>query len=633
MIREDEYGLLLSTLPGMAYRCSVGAPWTLHYVSPGVRFVTSVDRQDLLSGRIPWASLIHCEDLTRVEDEVSRAVSERSHFTPTYRLLDPDRGERWVVERGKAVYDEEGKATALIGFISDITEQKQVEDRLRKSEEHFRAAVELNPQIPWTADPGGIIGDVGPKWLEMLGDRQVDNSRHGWAEALHPDDQAAAVQSWKLSLATGKPLDIRYRLRLKDGSFRWSRARAAPRYEDRKIVQWYGTLEDIQEQAALEAELRQAEERYALAAKATGDVIWDWNIDEGIIRRIASSGSMFGYSAGEFACSDPETWQKLVHPEDVERMAAGVRRIIAGFGDRWSDYYRLRRADGSYAHVLDRGYLIRSDGGVSRRMVGAMQDVSEQKAAEDQLQRLQTDLVHLAHQSALGTMAATVAHELNQPLAASANYLAGTRKLVSTLEGATKSQAQSALDEAEKQIRRAAEIIKRMRSVIAKKGGTRERASLKSLVGAVSKLMEASRTCPGLVIRSRIHAEADEVLVDEIQIEQVLLNLIRNACEAMEPSPRPEVSITARRVEGKLVEVEVRDRGRGLTNELLESLFTAFSGSTTGGLGVGLSISRTIVEAHGGRIRAQNNEEGGASLFFTIPAATSPTGNVHQADS
>lgn len=252
-------------------------------------------------------------------------------------------------------------------------------------------------------------------------------------------------------------------------------------------------------------------------------------------------------------------------------------------------------------------------------MVGAMQDVSERKAAEAQLEQLQTQLIHVSHDAAMGAMAATLAHELNQPLAAAANYLVGSKNLVFKDLGPD-NHISKGLDEATLQIHRAGEIIRRMRNLVRNDERRRDEVSLSQLITRVEQLVLASGICPGLRISVDVPGSANRIYVDQIQIEQVLLNLFRNSCEAMAGRDQPAISIQARNSPNGMVEVQVIDKGSGMSPATISSLFSAYGESTTGGMGVGLSISRTIIEAHGGRISAENNPDTGVTFHFTVPA-------------
>lgn len=248
-------------------------------------------------------------------------------------------------------------------------------------------------------------------------------------------------------------------------------------------------------------------------------------------------------------------------------------------------------------------------------------DMTGRKADEENIEALEQSLFHASRVAAMSTMATTLAHELNQPLAASSNYLRGTRRLMVSLAGETKVQAEAGLAQAEEQILRAGEIIRRARGMLVNKEPKAETVLLKRLIDRLTRVIRAGDVCPEIEIRTKISSQADTVHADPVQIEQVLLNLIRNACDAMSGEGARDVLIISRAADDPFfVEIEVRDNGHGLLSEP-DALFATFGTSTTGGLGVGLPICRTIVEAHRGKMWARNNAGGGASFFFTLPAA------------
>jgi C4-dicarboxylate-specific signal transduction histidine kinase len=241
------------------------------------------------------------------------------------------------------------------------------------------------------------------------------------------------------------------------------------------------------------------------------------------------------------------------------------------------------------------------------------------KASQERTLRLQSDLQHAHTESAVGAMASTLAHELNQPLAAASNYIAATKRLLSRLEGEDKEAAVSGLTHSEAQIRRTGEIIRHARDLVRNRDATREPASLKAMVERAVHGMRAGGACEDSAIRLDIVRGADSVEVNPTQIEQVLMNLLRNACQAAKDEPA-EIVVSARPDE-EWTTVVVRDRSGGIPGDRVKSLFSTELRSTSGGLGLGLAISRTIVEAHGGRIWAENNDEGGLSVFFRVPGA------------
>jgi C4-dicarboxylate-specific signal transduction histidine kinase len=239
------------------------------------------------------------------------------------------------------------------------------------------------------------------------------------------------------------------------------------------------------------------------------------------------------------------------------------------------------------------------------------------KATQERTLRLQTELQQAHTEAAVGTIASTLAHELNQPLAAAANYLAACKRLIQRLEGEQKPKVLMGLSETETQIQRAGEIIREARDLVRNAGEKREPVSLKVMVSRVTAPLLAGGEFEEARIRTDIEPGADTLLVNPVQIEQVLMNLLRNACQASAPGAA-DILVAAKAADAFSI-VEVRDRGPGIPAERLPTLFQAKGQSTQGGLGLGLSISKTIVESHGGRIWAATNEEGGASFFFSVP--------------
>jgi two-component system sensor kinase FixL len=252
-------------------------------------------------------------------------------------------------------------------------------------------------------------------------------------------------------------------------------------------------------------------------------------------------------------------------------------------------------------------------------MVGTSSDITRRKHAELELQRVQAELVHLSRLSAMGEMASTLAHELNQPLSAISNYARGIQRMMG--EGGEPMFAE-ALGGLEQSALRAGEIVRRLREYVTKGDIERRTASLGGIVADSCALGLVDAEVQGISWAVALDPRADKIHVDRIQIQQVLLNLIRNAIDAMiESGIERHLAITSSRSSGKWVEVAVADTGPGISNAVRDQLFTAFVSTKAAGMGVGLSICRTIVEAHEGRIWAEARPSGGTIVRFTLPTA------------
>jgi two-component system sensor kinase FixL len=256
--------------------------------------------------------------------------------------------------------------------------------------------------------------------------------------------------------------------------------------------------------------------------------------------------------------------------------------------------------------------------GDRRFFTGFIRDLTERQQTEARLQELQSELVHISRLTAMGEMASTLAHELNQPLSAIANYLKGSRRL---LEGATEEKFVAmgdALDKAADQAMRAGQIIRRLRDFVARGESERRVESITKLVEEASALALVGVKDLGIRVQFEFKPETDLVIADRVQVQQVVLNLIRNAMDAMETSQRRDLVVAIAPAGDGLVKISVADSGSGIAPEIAEQLFQPFITTKRQGMGVGLSISRAIVEAHSGRIWAEPNPTGGTIFHFTL---------------
>ena len=345
-------------------------------------------------------------------------------------------------------------------------------------------------------------------------------------------------------------------------------------------------------------------------------------IDEkGLIRSFSPAAErLFGWSAAEAAGENVSILMPSPHREahdgyldryyrTGERRIIGIGRIVVG-----------ERKDGTtFPMELAVGEMRGKEG---RFFTGFVRDLSERQEAERRFQELQSELVHVSRLTALGEMASALAHELNQPLSAITNYVTGSRQLLGRDEPPL-DKVRSGLDRASEQALRAGQIIRRLREFVARGETERQPEPLRQLLEEASALALVGARERGVDVRFEIDRKVGLVVADKVQVQQVVLNLIRNAIDAMEDSPRRAIRIAARPVGEGMVEVSVADTGPGLSEEVAARLFHPFVTTKATGMGIGLSISKTIVEAHGGRLWGGNGPEGGAVFRFTLRAVES----------
>ena len=303
-----------------------------------------------------------------------------------------------------------------------------------------------------------------------------------------------------------------------------------------------------------------------------------------------------------------------LYDEESRRRMERLRVAAIRDGGSFALDIRIRTASGN-ERWLRLTADIERENGVSVRIFGTKQDITEEKAARDKVQSLQTELIHVSRRSAMGAMAATLAHELNQPLSAISNYVAGTRRALDRDEW-PKEMLESGLRAIETNAFRAGNIIRGLRELTSDSPVKRQPLDPNPLIREAAAL--AARGGGEGVALSCALADDVRVPVDPVQLQQVLINLIRNAFEAVRDSARREILVSTRLVDG-VAEIRVDDSGPGIAPELADTLFDSFVSSKPEAMGVGLSISRTIVEAHGGRISAANREAGGASFCVALP--------------
>lgn len=344
-------------------------------------------------------------------------------------------------------------------------------------------------------------------------------------------------------------------------------------------------------------------------------------IDEkGIMQRFSRAAErMFGYAAEEVIGQNvkmlmPNPYQDE-HDGYLERYKRTGERRIIGIGRL---VVAQRKDGGTFPIELAVGEVTTEGAPL---FTGFIRDLTERQVHEQRLQELQNELVHISRVTALGEMSSALAHELNQPLSAIGNYVNGIRRMLQSGREVRPELLDDALEKTAEQTLRAGEIIRRLRDFVSRGSTESQVESVGKMVGEASALALVGAKELSVRVHMKLDNSADAVMTDRVQTQQVLLNLIRNALEAMAETPPPrDLTISSTREKGGLVRISVADTGPGLAAEVAERLFQPFNTSKAAGMGVGLSICRTIVESHDGRIWAEPNPGGGTIFHFTMPA-------------
>ena len=380
-------------------------------------------------------------------------------------------------------------------------------------------------------------------------------------------------------------------------------------------IAWFGErLRETRFQSAA----REAHLESILATVPDAMIVID---ERGAMQSFSSAAErLFGYKAGEVLGKNIRMMMPSPYRENHDEYLARYRRTgekrIIGIG-------RVvvgERKDGStFPMELAVGEM-RSNN--ARFFTGFIRDLSERQKTEARLQELQSELVHISRLTAMGEMASALAHELNQPLSAIANYMKGSRRLLEGRADEQSGMVRDAMDKAAEQSMRAGQIIRRLRDFVARGESERRVESIKKLVEEASALALVGAKDQGVRVLFRLDPGVDLVLADKVQIQQVILNLMRNAIEAMEQAERRELVLSIAPNGSGMVDVSVADTGSGIAEDIMPHLFQPFITSKRHGMGVGLSISRTIIEGPGGRIWAEPNSGGGTVFHFTLRAVS-----------
>ncbi len=380
-------------------------------------------------------------------------------------------------------------------------------------------------------------------------------------------------------------------------------------------IAWFG---EVLQQTRRQAAAREAHLQSILDTVPEAMIVID---ERGVVNSFSSAAErLFGYAADEAIGNNIRMLMPAPYRENHdgyldrymrtgEKRIIGTGRVVVG-----------ARKDGSvFPMELAVGEM---KSGNARFFTGFIRDLTERQEVEARLQELQSELVHISRLTALGEMASALAHELNQPLSAIANYMKGSRRLLQDRTDEQSRMIREAMDKAAEQSLRAGDIIRRLRDFVARGETERRIESLNKLLEEASALALVGTRDRGVRVTYLFDPALDLVLVDKVQIQQVVLNLVRNAIESMEHSDRRELTIATERDRDGMAAVKVSDTGGGISPDIASQLFQPFITSKPHGLGVGLSISRTIVESHGGLISVEPNPQGGTTFRFTVRAVS-----------
>jgi PAS domain S-box-containing protein len=589
-------------------------------------------------------TVVHVEDRLRVGAAIRHAVDHRSRLDTEYRATSPDGSARWIAVTGRPEYDLTETPVRMIGVALDITDRKRAEEDMARRQAQLAEAQRIARLGSYQWDVATNRVDRSEELCRIFGvsPGEFEPTFDGYLARVHADDRAATQSAIEQAFAARSPFSFEERIVRPDGSVRWLHSQGKWVCDEANApVTLVGICQDISERKQAEDQLRRSDERFQIVARATNDAIWDWDLGADSLWWNQGITTLFGYAAGNLGAE--ATWRSdRIHPGDRARVAAELRAVMARHGQVWSGEYRFRRADGSYADVHDRGYVMYDSSMRPIRMMGAMSDISERKRAVDILEdrvatrtselssknreleeevgrRRQAEQLLRARNEELKAFAYTVSHDLKAPLRGIAGYAQeldrrhraglGDRALLCITHILT---ATRSLDRLIEDLLYYSRVDAETRTDTA--------VDLDRLITAILHDRKLA------IVEHR--AEVSVVLgvksfyAWERGLNQIMTNLIDNALKYSRGAQPPRLRVLSGEHDGA-IRLTVEDNGIGFDMKYHERIFGLFNRLVRQeefeGTGAGLAITRKLVEKMKGRIWAESAPAAGAAFHVQLP--------------
>jgi PAS domain S-box-containing protein len=595
--RPDSFGAAAFIVQGEGTR----------YVNRALEVMTGYTAEELL--RMHFWEVVHPDhrELTRVR---GLARQRNEPVPPEYevKFLRKDGHSLWVL-LSAGVIELDGRPAVLATAV-DISERKASEERLRESETRWRALIENSSDVVLIVDPDLRLRYIGPSIERILGIRPEEWLGDDNLDRVHPDDvQRVHAAYAALRAGPDQRAAATYRIRHRDGSWHWFESIGTNRLDDPSVGGFIINSRDITDRVEAQIAYRSLVDR-----SMQGLLIWQ---DLRIVFANPITTEITGYPIDELLTLSPAQLRNLIHPDEREHVWERALRRARGEPAPAQTLMSLIRRDGAVRWIETYMTPIEFRGRPAVQV--AYVDVTDRRQAEERARRHQQDLAHVLRRRTMGEMAAVFAHEVNQPLTAIMSYAKGCANRLRSGNGAPEPLLE-ALDEIAGQAVRAGEVIRRLRRFVRRGELQRQPRQLNELVQEVLHFITAEAREHGVRVDLDLAPGLPLLEIDVVQIEQVMLNLLRNALEAIYESQGGQALLTVRtRGTDEGAELSVSDTGTGLRADMLEQAFEPFMTTKVGGLGMGLSICRSIVDAHGGRIWGAPNTDRGMTFSVALP--------------
>jgi PAS domain S-box-containing protein len=560
---------------------------------------------------------VHPDDLPRVAVAFTNAIATATPYTIEHRCRRADGVYRWFHVRALPVQDEDGRVTGWYVLLTDIDDLKRAEASIRASERNLYQIINTIPALAWSARPDGSAEFFNQHYLDYVGLALEQVRDWGWTVAVHPDDLNSLIGALQRLMASDQPGECEARLRRFDGEYRWFLLRInSLRDESGNIIKWYGTKTDIDDRKRAEEELQRSEAFLAEGQRLSLTGTFSWRVAADEITWSEQVYRTFGFDKDV-----PVTLELIgsrVHPDDLPLFADMLERAQRAASD-FEYEHRLLMPDQSikYLHVIAHAHR---DSEGRLEYIGAVQDVTERLRSAEALSNARSELAHMARITSLGVLTASIAHEVSQPLSGIITNASTSLRMLAAdppnIDGARETARRTIRDG-----KRASAVIDRLRALFAKKAATTESVDLNEVTREVIALSLSELQRNRVILRMELANDLPSITGDRIQLQQVILNLLLNASDAMSGvDNRPKDLVLRTEWEkGDRVVLAVHDAGVGIEPDVMDKLFEPFYTTKNQGMGIGLSVSRAIVESHHGRLWAARNDGPGATFSFSIP--------------
>lgn len=574
-----------------------------------------------------WVSIIHPDDANVFTNSWNASLASGAPLDIEARMRSSHGEYRWFLFRATPFHDSQGKITKWYGTNIDIEDRKRAEKALAERERESRFIVDGIAGMIAIFSPDGVLEGGNQQILDYFRLPLADLNDWSTNGITHPDDLQLCIDNFMSSIATGEPYDYETRFRRFDGVYRWFQLRGLPlRDADGNIVRWYGLLTDIDDRKRVEEQLRRSEAFLADAQRLSKTGSFSLKIGADVVTCSEETYRIFGLEPSVRATLD-DLFRRL-HPDSLAVVEQVLDQTRTGLSD-FDFEIRLLMQDESVKNVHVLAHSEQNKYG-EQELVGVVQDITENRIAEEALNKARSELAYVARVTSLGVLTASIAHEVNQPLAGIITN-ADTCLRMLAMDPPNIEIAQETARRTIRDGNRAADVIVKLRALFSKKPPLIEELDLNEIATEVTALALSEIQREKVVLRTEFTPKLPRVGGARVQLQQVIMNLLRNSIEAMSAvTDRPRrLVIKTEHAPDQGVQLSVQDAGVGFAPDEPKRIFDAFYTTKQDGMGIGLSVSRSIIANHNGRLWAQANHDHGATVAFSVPAYGSSSETIN----